>query len=98
MKGRQNHSGSADAALCAAAIEKGLLQQLQAAVRGKALDRDDVRAIRLERGNEATIHEHSVDQNGAGAALALATAFFCSCQSKLMPKNIQKALHRVNMH
>src|SRR5580658_218415 len=98
MKGSENHPRSADAALCSTAVKKGLLQQLQATIRGQALDRDDFSAMRLKSWNEAAIHQRSVDQNGAGAALALATAFFCSGQAKLMSQDVEQALHRIDLY
>jgi hypothetical protein len=75
MKGREDHSGRADAALGATAVEKGLLQELQATVRGKAFDGDDFCAVCLKRGNKATIYQRSVNQNRAGAALAFTATF-----------------------
>ena len=45
---------------------------------GKAFDRDDGRAVRLKRGNRQ-LFTNSVDQDRAGAALALSAAFFRSC-------------------
>jgi hypothetical protein len=41
MQGRENHSGSANAALRATAVEEGLLQHLQAAVGCESFDRYD---------------------------------------------------------
>src|SRR5580700_11827258 len=46
--GSEDHSWSADAALRTAAIEKSLLQDLRAAVRGQTLDRNDAGAIHLK--------------------------------------------------
>src|SRR5580692_645450 len=97
MKGREDHSGSADAALCSAAVEKRLLQQFQAAVRSQAFDRDDLRAFGLKRRDEAAVHQRSVDQNGARAALAFATPFFRSGQAKLVAQDVEQALHRVHV-
>src|ERR1700675_4679986 len=98
MMGGEDHSGSADAALGPAAFKKSFLQYLQVAVSSKAFDRDDFCTVCLKHRNEAAIDQHSVQQNGAGAALALATSLFRSCQTKLMPKDIQEARHRVDTH
>src|SRR5580693_8625861 len=97
MRG-EDHSWCADAALGAAAVQKALLQCLQVAVRSKTFDRDDFRTLRLKNGNEAAIHQHSVYQHRAGAALALATAFFRSRQSKFVTQHVEQALHRVDLH
>jgi hypothetical protein len=61
MMGGEDHSWSADAALGTAAVEKGLLQELQATVRSKALDRNNLCAVHLKHRNEAAIHKQSVD-------------------------------------
>jgi hypothetical protein len=85
MNGREDHAGSANAALRAAAIEKRLLQNLQTAVGGETFDCDDAYAIRLKDWNKAAIDERSIEQNGTGTALAFSAAFLGARQAKLVP-------------
>lgn len=61
MMGGEDHAGGADAALRAAAIEKGLLQVLQAAIVRQTFDSDDASAVCLKDGNQAAIYERPVD-------------------------------------
>src|SRR5580700_9332750 len=98
MKGSKNHPRGADAALRGAAIKKGLLQQLQSAVRGEALDRDYLRAVRLKDWDETAIHQRSIDQDGAGAAFAFSAALFRSGQGELVAQDVEQALHRVDIN
>ena len=49
----------------------------------------------LQDGNEATIDERSIHQNGAGAALAFAAAFFRARQAELDAEDVEQALHRI---
>ena len=45
---------------------------------GDAFDGGDVCAFGLEGGDEAGVDQFAVHEDGAGAALAFAAAFFCS--------------------
>jgi hypothetical protein len=98
MKGRKDHTRSADSTLGAAAIKESLLQCPYTAVSGQAFDGNDGSAIRLKRRDQAAIHQHSVEQNAAGATLTLATTFFRPRQSQFVPQDVHQALHRVHPH
>src|SRR5271168_3022359 len=97
MVSGEDHSGRADAALRAAAVEEGLLQELCAGVLGEAFYGDDVCAMGLKHGNKATVDERAVEQNGAGATFAFAAAFFCAGEREIEAENIQEAGHRVSV-
>ena len=76
--GGEDHAGGADSALRSAAFEEALLDGVEFFATGEAFDRGDARAFGLENGDEAGVDELSVHEDGAGAALAFAAAFFCS--------------------
>src|ERR1700690_54588 len=97
MTGCEDHSWSANAALRSTAIEEGLLEGRQLGARGQAFDGDDCGVSRLKRGDQTAIHEKTVHEDGARAALALAATFFCACQSELMAQQVEQALHRVGV-
>jgi hypothetical protein len=72
------HARRADPALRAARLEECLLQWVEnrslGRLRSEALDRGDPCAVDLADGHEARIDRSAVDQDRAGAALALAAA------------------------
>ncbi len=69
--------------------------QLRAA--GNAFDGANVRAVGLERGDEATVDDRPVQQHRARAALAFAAAFFRAGQMHLLAQHIQQARHRITL-
>jgi preprotein translocase subunit SecF len=83
VNGGKDHSGGTNAALRAAAIEKSLLQRVQTLVDSQALDGRDVGTRGLQHGYQAAVDQNSIEQHGAGTALAFATAFLGACQSNL---------------
>src|SRR5215470_3111457 len=98
MKCGKNHSWGAYAALCAATFQKSLLKRAQSPVSGQTFDRSDSCILGLKHGDEATIHQHAVDQYAARATLAFSTAFLRSRQPQLVPQHVQQALHRIHVH
>src|SRR6185369_3472873 len=68
---RHDHAGRAEAALEAVLRPEPFLEGVERAVRGlHALDRPDVRAIRLDGEHRAALHRLAVDRDGARTALA----------------------------
>src|SRR3984885_15513789 len=65
MHGCENHSGRTDAALRAATLQEGLLQDVQRIPCRDSLDGNDVRAFSLKNRYETAVHEHAVNQHGA---------------------------------
>src|SRR6187402_1657873 len=86
----EDHSGSTNAALRAAMHDERVLQRLAGFRRSGALDRDHTAAFRMRDGDDARIHGDTVDQHGAGAALAFAAAFFRSGQAAVLAKHIEQ--------
>src|SRR5690349_9161852 len=83
----QNHSGRAVSALKCAGIEKRLLHGMEAAVLGEPFDGDDGARCGGADGNLARAPRSAVEQDGAGAALALAATVFCSGESEIVAKS-----------
>src|SRR5258708_6834041 len=67
--------GRAIAALERVMVDERLLQRMQLSVGCEAFDRGDLGAIVHDRKRQARIDAPSVNQYGAGAALALIAAF-----------------------
>ncbi len=82
----EDHTGGAIAALEGALVKKCLLDGVEAAVLLEALDRNDVGAadasdgMRHERGD-------AVEQDGAGAALALAAAVVSASELEMVAED-----------
>jgi hypothetical protein len=98
MRGRKYHAGSADPALCCAALEEGPLQGMQSAIICQALDRNDGGSSRLQRRNQAAIHQHAIHDDGTRSALAFAATFFGARQVKFFAQDIQEPGHRVGVN
>src|ERR1041385_2503845 len=86
--GGEHHARRADAALRAAALDHRLLHGVEALAVGDAFDRGDPRALDLRDGDEATVDQLAVHDDGARAALALAAAL-------LRPRKFQPLAQRV---
>jgi hypothetical protein len=69
MRG-EDHAGGADAALRAAFFQEALLDRVKVAVGEDAFDGGDMRVVGLQGGDKAGVDEFSVDEDGAGSALA----------------------------
>src|ERR1700676_98277 len=93
----EHHARSADAALRCTAVEEGLLQGMQSIIVCQAFYRDDSRSICLKRGNQATVYQHTVHQDGTRAALAFAAPLLCASQTKFLAQYIEKSRHRIGV-
>jgi hypothetical protein len=71
---REDHAGRAISALERVLIEEGLLNWMKPPVLFEALDGGDLFASDRENAGDAGAHGRAVDQDGAGAALALAAS------------------------
>ena len=65
-----DHAGGTEAALQAVLLPEPLLDRVQVAVLGEALDRGDLDAVALHGEEVAGLHGLAVHEDGAGAALA----------------------------
>ena len=93
MRG-ENHSGGADAALRPAVLEEALLDGIELWTDGEAFDGADGCAVGLQCRDEAGVDELAVQQDGAGATLTFAAAFFCSGKVQVFAEEIEEPLHR----
>jgi hypothetical protein len=75
MRG-EDHAWGADSALCSAVFEEALLDGVEFFVDRYAFDGGDLRALGLQDWDQAGVDEVSVDDDGAGTALAFSAAFF----------------------
>src|SRR6202795_5406258 len=62
-------------------------------VSSQAFDRGDLCTRDLQHGDQATIDQNSICQNGTRTTLAFATAFFGVRQSNLYPQYVQQSFH-----
>src|SRR5262245_31055408 len=65
---------------------------MQMALLGETLDRFDRRPFGLGSEDQAAIDRYAVHQHGAGAAVAVVTAFLRAGQMQRVAKNFQQAL------
>ena len=68
--GRHDHAGRAEPALEPLRVEELLLHRVQLAVPGQPLDGRHLAAFGAEGGDEAAVDRHTVEPDGAGAAVA----------------------------
>jgi len=68
----------AEAALQAVLVPERLLQRMKLSILGHALDRGEVAAFGLNGEHRAALHRLSIDEDGAGAALARVAADVCA--------------------
>src|SRR5205823_1193967 len=80
-------------ALRAAAREERPLDGVELAALGDALDRPDLGALRVERGNEAAVDERAVDDDRARAALALAAPLLRPRELELLAEHVEEPRH-----
>src|ERR1039458_10032149 len=97
MGGRENHSRRADPALCAAALQKSFLQDMQGFMRSESFDRNHAGPLRLEYRHEATIYERAIHQHSTRTTLAFSATFLRAGQMQLVPQHVEEALHRIGM-
>ena len=91
--GGEDHAGSADSALCTSTLEEALLDGVELLVDSYSFDGSDVCAFCLQGGDEAGVDQFSVHEDGAGAALAFAAAFFCAGEVEVFAEDVEEALH-----
>src|SRR5712691_4501988 len=84
-----DEAGGAVAALQAVLVPERLLQRVELAVLGHALDRGEVPALGLDGEHRAALHRLAVDEDRAGAALAGVTSDVGSGE----PGNIADVMH-----
>src|SRR5947207_8508345 len=70
IDGGDHETGSAEATLQAVLFRERALDRVQLTVLRQALDRDDRGAVRLDREHRACLRRATVDEDGAGSALA----------------------------
>jgi hypothetical protein len=92
--GSNQEAGRADAALQGSAFEEALLQWMQVALLGEALDRLELCAFSFGGQDDAAIDRQAVHQHGAGAAVAVVAALFGTRQPQIFSEHFQKALPR----
>ena len=92
--GCENHAGGADAALGSAFFEETLLDGMEFFVDDETFDGGDIGAFRLQDWDEAGVDQVSIDQDGAGSALAFATAFFGSGEVQIFSEDVKEPFHR----
>jgi hypothetical protein len=74
VQGGEEHARRAGAALQTVVLGEGLLDRVELAVVGEALDGEDVGAASLDGEHEARLDGLAVDDDGAGAADAVLAA------------------------
>jgi len=82
------------AALKCIMIDEGLLQRVQRAVFGQALDRGDVGAVLHHGQCQAGVEPPSVDQDCTSAALSVIAAFFRACQVEAITQRVEQGCPR----
>ena len=75
--------------------DKRLLHRMQPIAPRHAFDREDIGAVVTDRQRKARIDPPSVDDDGAGAALAAVAALLGSGQIKALAKKIEQRDARV---
>ena len=75
-------------------VDKRLLYWMQRAVLGQAFDCCDLRAVFHDRERQAGIDPAAIDQNRAGAALAVIAALLRSGQADMDPQRVKKGRPR----
>lgn len=91
--GGEDHAWGADAALGATLFEKALLDGSEAAFDRDAFDGGEICPFDLKGRDEAGIDEVSVEQDGAGPALAFAAALLGSGETEILAKDVEETLH-----
>src|SRR5205823_8791922 len=82
--GAHQEAGGAEAALEPAGLDEGALEGVELAVDGEALDRRDGVAFGLGGEHQARVDGQAVDQDRAGAAVAVAAAFLGAEEAQLV--------------
>src|SRR5262249_39492218 len=83
-----------DAALRAAVFHERALQRVAAA---EPFDRRDARALDVRERDQARVHRHAVDENGARTALAFSASFLRPRETAVLPEHAEKACRGMRM-
>ena len=75
-------------------FEEGLLEGVEAAGGGHALDGLDLAALGFDAEDQAGIDDAAVEHDGAGAAVAVVAALFGAGHTEDVAQNFQQALAR----
>src|SRR6185436_20807931 len=84
------HAGSAVAALKSTRSEERFLNRVKFWTGGQAFDAEDLAAVSVRNGSHAGRDGFAIEQDGAGAALSLATAVFGAGKMKLLAQDIEQ--------
>ena len=87
---RADLAGGAVAALEAVVLEEGLLQRVQLVAVGQALDGGDLGAVGGDREHQAGVDAAAVEQDGAGAALAVVAALLGAGQIEVLAQGVEQ--------
>ena len=85
-----DHPRRAVAALDGEFLNKAALEHIQLAVFRKALDRQHMPSLQLDRQRQAGVHRPAVNDHGAGAAFPLGAAFLGSRQVQILTQNVEQ--------
>src|SRR5262245_48701920 len=89
--GRQDLTGRAVAALERIVVDESLLHRVQCAVGlGQALDRRNISPFGHHREVQARQHPPVVYEHCAGAALAVITTLFGSCETDMFAQGVEQ--------
>src|SRR5262249_20353147 len=89
--GRTNLARRAVPTLEGVMVDKGLLYRIQHAVFGQAFYGGDLRAVLHYRQRQARIDPATIDQNRAGAALAVIATLLRSGQAEMNSQRVKKS-------
>ena len=78
-------------------VVEGLLERGQLAVGGEPLDRLDAGAVGLDREHHAALHEHAVDDDAAGAAVAGVAADVAAGQLEVVADEVDEQPARLDL-
>src|SRR5437016_756901 len=96
---REDLARRAIAALECVVVDEGLLHRMQRSIAGcEALDRADGAALRRRREHEAGDHPPPIEQNRAGAALAVVAALLGAGQPEVLAQRIEQCGARIERH
>jgi len=84
---RQNHAWRAIAALHRIAIDKALLNRVQAVTICQSFDRCNLMSVSFPAGDSAGVARCAVQKHGAGPTLAFATTVLRASQIKFIAQN-----------
>ena len=95
--GAHQHAGRAEAALQAVMLAERLLQRVQLAALGQALDRRHLGAVGLGREHGAGLDRIAVDMDHAGAALAGVAADMGAGEAEIAAQEIDQQRARLDL-